>query len=85
MTPERWKEIERLYRASASLPSDERARFLAESCNDEEMRREVESLLAQGENVPGFLEQQGLDVAAEIVSKEPGTFVRRTIDHRTHR
>jgi hypothetical protein len=52
MTNDRWKEIERLYEASISLRPDERIRFLGESSVDEEIRREVESLLAQRENVP---------------------------------
>jgi hypothetical protein len=52
MTPERWKDIERLYEDSVNLPPDQRARFLAESCSDPEIRREIESLLAQEQNLP---------------------------------
>ena len=82
MKADRWKEIERLYEASFSLPTEQRARFLAEHCYDSNVRREVESLLAQRENVPSLLEQRGLDVAAGIMSRnEPGTLVGRTIDH----
>jgi serine/threonine protein kinase len=82
MTVDRWKEIERLYQASLNLGSEQRARFLAESCNDEEMRREVESLLAQRGKVPSFLEQRGLDVAANMIPQnQPKTLVGRTIDH----
>jgi len=82
MTTDRWNEIERLYEASSGLPSEQRARFLTESCADPDMRREVESLLAQREHIPGFLEQRGLDVAAGILTgKESGTLVGSTIDH----
>jgi serine/threonine protein kinase len=80
MTPERWKEIEKLYAASISLPPERRAEFLANSCHDPEVRQEVESLLC--ENLPSFLEQRGLDVAADAMPrKESGTLVGRTIDH----
>ena len=46
MTPERWREIERLYYAALERDADERAVFLNEACGgDEGLRREVESLL----------------------------------------
>jgi Tol biopolymer transport system component len=82
MTPERWKDIEKLYEDSINLPPDGRARFLADSCSDPEIRREVESLLAQQPNLPSFLERRGLDIAAEIMPRtQRGTLVGRTIDH----
>ncbi len=46
MTPERWREIERLYHAALERDAAERAAFLNEACGgDEALRREVESLL----------------------------------------
>ena len=51
------------------MQPEERARFLAESCADREMRHEVAWLLAQRENLPSFLEQRGLDVAAGIMPR----------------
>jgi serine/threonine-protein kinase len=44
-TPERWRSVEELYRAAAEHPPDARAAFLKETCPDEDLRREVESLL----------------------------------------
>jgi len=82
MTPDHWKEIERLYLASQRLPPDKRANFLATSCRNEEMRRKVEALLAERENAPSFLEGRGLDMAAEIISSDQGrTLVGRTLGH----
>jgi len=47
VTPERWREIERLYHAALERAAAERPAFLSEACGrDEELRREVESLLA---------------------------------------
>jgi tRNA A-37 threonylcarbamoyl transferase component Bud32/tetratricopeptide (TPR) repeat protein len=45
MTPERFQQIEELYHVARERPAEERAALLAEA--DPEVRREVESLLAQ--------------------------------------
>src|SRR5262245_42742747 len=71
MTPERWKEVESLYLDSIALEPDQRQRFLADACADEEIRREVESLLAHRASGLTFLERRGVDVAAEIVTQNP--------------
>ena len=48
MTPERWAEVERLYHAALAHHANERAAFLRDACADDEaLRRDVESLLAQ--------------------------------------
>jgi hypothetical protein len=45
--PERWKNIERLYHATRDRDSSERGKFLQQACaGDEELRLDVESLLA---------------------------------------
>src|SRR5215468_9619816 len=81
MTPESWKEIERLYQASKELQTaEERAQFLSRACNDEETRREVESLLSHGE-ARSFLEQPGLDLVAKMVTgKDSRTLLGFTMD-----
>lgn len=46
MSPERWREVEKVYHAALSRASGERAGFLQEACHDDrELRSEVESLL----------------------------------------
>src|SRR5687767_5396155 len=48
MTPERWQQVERTYRAALGHPAPERANAVAELCaGDEALRQEVETLLAQ--------------------------------------
>jgi hypothetical protein len=43
---ERWQQVERLYHSTLEKEVGERPAFLAEACSgDEELRREVESLL----------------------------------------
>jgi Tol biopolymer transport system component len=47
VTPERWQEIERVWHAVLSAPDHQRAAALADLCRgDDELRTEVESLLA---------------------------------------
>lgn len=49
MTPERWHEIESVFQAAADRQDAERAKFLDQVCRgDEELRRQVESLLSAG-------------------------------------
>ena len=63
MTPERFQQIEKLYHAVRSRTGDERAALLAQA--DPELRREVESLLAQPDSAK-FLDRPALDNAAEL-------------------
>ena len=56
MTPERWAEVERLFQAAVARDERTRAVYLAEACGgDEELRREVESLIARAAATHGFL------------------------------
>ncbi len=48
MDPARWRSVEEIYQAAAERKPEERAAFLAVACGgDEDLRGEVESLLAQ--------------------------------------
>jgi serine/threonine-protein kinase len=56
MDPERWRRVDRLFVAALELGKEERERFLARECGeDEELRRQVESLLAH-DRPDSFLE-----------------------------
>ncbi len=55
-------------------PASERAAFLAQACaDDEEMRHEVESLLARDESTPSFLERP-IGVDAALVGRQLGAY-----------
>src|SRR5690348_14064614 len=57
MLAERWQQIESIFDSASSLGMDERRRFLDEACKgDDELRREVESLLANGDLTSHFLD-----------------------------
>ena len=48
ISPERWQQVDQLYHLALEREPGQRGAFLAEACaGDEELRREVESLLAQ--------------------------------------
>jgi eukaryotic-like serine/threonine-protein kinase len=58
MTPERWQRIEAIYNAAVERQPPEREAFLAEACRgDEDLRTEVESLLAQDASKTGTLDR----------------------------
>jgi serine/threonine protein kinase/Tol biopolymer transport system component len=70
MDAKRWKQIKAIYDRALDLSSDEREGFLAEACGaDDDLRREVESLLAAHEDAGSFLKSPAVEVAAhEIVA-----------------
>ncbi len=69
MIPERWKRTEELYHAARARPPGDRGAFLAEACADDEaMRRNVESLLAESESDDGFLAEPALAMAAPTLT-----------------
>ena len=58
MTPERWQQIEALCQEALERSTDERAAFLLRACaDDHDLQKEVESLLAQYNEDPAFLEE----------------------------
>ena len=48
MTPERWRQVSRVFQSTLEQSPARRAAFLADACRgDSDLRREVESLLAR--------------------------------------
>src|SRR5713101_9511402 len=57
MKPERWGEIESIFHKALDAEESRRAAVLDESCaGDEDLRREVESLLAHHSEAGSFIE-----------------------------
>jgi hypothetical protein len=68
-SPDRWATVERLYHAERARTVDQRAAFVADACaGDEELRREVESLLAQDASTDAVLSRGAAVAAAGLVS-----------------
>jgi eukaryotic-like serine/threonine-protein kinase len=73
MDPERWQRVARLYEATLEQEPEHRDAFLADESGDEvEVRREVESLLAQ-EAVPLLIDRPMLEAAAAVLDEEEVT------------
>ncbi|MGI8997834.1 MAG: protein kinase domain-containing protein [Pyrinomonadaceae bacterium] len=69
MQAERWQEIDRLFDAVLERAPAERASFLVAACaGDDELRREVESLLAASERAEKFIEAPAMEVAAKAAA-----------------
>jgi serine/threonine protein kinase/Tol biopolymer transport system component len=68
MTPERWQRVSRIYHDALARAAGERASFVREACrNDETLRREVESLLAQPASAEDLLNEPALAMAPELI------------------
>jgi eukaryotic-like serine/threonine-protein kinase len=71
MTPERWRNVERLYHDALTLDPAERAGFLQRACEaDESLRADVESLLAQRAEAAAFMEAPAIEVMARSIAQE---------------
>jgi serine/threonine-protein kinase len=70
MELERWKRINELFDAAIELPSEQRAAFLIKRCDgDENLKLEVEKLLAGDEEAHSFIEKTALEKIAQAVAR----------------
>ena len=71
MTPERWKEVEAVFEHALELPINERTAFVQKSSNgDDELRREVESLLESHAQAGSFIDKRSLFFSDEEVGEK---------------
>ncbi len=84
MTPERWQRIKQVFENAAARVPAERSAYLDEACgDDEELRAEVESLLASEEHDLTLLDGGGvLDAFGRMLASEPGDHGRRLGNYR---
>ena len=67
MHPERWRQIDTIFKSALEVPTGERQEFVARACGgDEELRREVESLIAYDRS--GFLDEPPAEEAARVLA-----------------
>ena len=73
MTPERWQQINEIFLLAIEREPSQRATFLDEACaSDSDLRSEVESLLAVGEEAAEFMEAPAYELAAELLTENQG-------------
>ena len=75
MRPDRWQKIDEIFHAALRCKLDERKAFIETACSgDEELRRELESLLAEERGADGFIEQPAMDaVAKDLAAEQKGS------------
>ena len=83
MTPERYRQIGNLLERALELEPERRAGFLEEACGaDQELRREVESLIAADERAGSFIAAPAFEIAAGMMDQtKTETPVARRIGH----
>ena len=71
MTPEQYQRVGQLYHAVLDLPRENRSSFLDGACaGDDELRREVESLLRAHDNAGDFIASPAMNVAARLIAPD---------------
>src|ERR1700691_4324360 len=74
MKPERWSKIENIFHKASGGDESRRRAVIEESCaGDEELRREVESLLAHHSDSATFIEQPAFADKVDTSSFRPVT------------
>ena len=63
MTPEEWQRVQEILESAMDVDPGSRSAFIRKACGgDENLRREVESLLADHQKAERFLEEPALQV-----------------------
>jgi eukaryotic-like serine/threonine-protein kinase len=70
MTSEKWLEVKEIFNAALDLSPAERRAFIEECCADDELREEVEALLASADEAESFIESPALTRVASLVTEE---------------
>jgi serine/threonine protein kinase len=71
MTPERWQQVKEIFNSAIAHGPEERSSFISQACfGDEELRSEVESLIASHEQSGSFIDQPAFEVAASLLASE---------------
>jgi serine/threonine protein kinase/Tol biopolymer transport system component len=82
MTKDQWKEVDRLFHEALARQPGERTEFLAAACaSNEELLREVESLLAAHVEESDFFEAGSATLAADAVAERESEMIGRRISH----
>ena len=71
MKVDRWRQIDELLEAALEMETSERASFLEQSCQgDDELRREVESLLAAHLSAGSFIEASPAEELTRLFDRD---------------
>lgn len=83
MTSERWQQIDELFQSALARGPHERADLLTQACaGDDELRRQVERLLASHEEAGSFINAPAVNIAAGMIADERAQEMKgQTVGH----
>ncbi|HET6851173.1 MAG TPA: protein kinase, partial [Pyrinomonadaceae bacterium] len=71
MTPERWQQVKEIFNSALMYRPEERGPFIVQACSgDENLRSEVESLIASHEQSGSFIDKPAFEAAASLLAGE---------------
>ena len=71
MTPERWQQVKEIFNSAIAYRAEERSLFISRACSgDDELRSEVESLIASHEESGSFIDKPAFEAAAGLLANE---------------
>ena len=80
MQDDRWQEIDRLFDEVLERDPAQRAAFIADACgDDDQLRRELESLLTAHEHAEDFIEAPAMALAARAAAERSSSILGRKI------
>jgi len=75
MTRERWQKVKEIFDAALRIEPAQRSPFLSRACgSDDDLRQEVESLIASHEKTGTFIDSPAYQAAAELIVDEKSEF-----------
>ncbi len=84
MNAERWKQIDELFDAVLEVPEKERESYLSSKCNgDEDLKREVLSLLAAQNQTINFMEISAMNLMGKAIADEKEDFADNSLYNKT--
>src|SRR5262245_1340062 len=73
MTPERWKQIDQIFESALELSVEKRSAFLEQACaGDDELRKEVETLLSSEHRAGSSIDGTPKLIAANLIAQSKG-------------
>jgi serine/threonine protein kinase/tetratricopeptide (TPR) repeat protein len=83
MKAERWQKINDLFQTASERAPEERTTYLDQACGgDEELHREVVSLITSYERSTDFIEAPAFAISPELLAKDaPGALVGKAFGH----
>jgi len=74
-----WQQVQQLFDAALQRPPEKRKEFLEQECgSNQELRREVESLLAAHDESGSFMAEPGVAEIAQVLHRPLAAFGRET-------